>query len=382
MSVNDQVIVRLGGEEIVANEGYEVHTGVFTQPSRFAMRTGHGGVLKELIKKYPPGTPFELLVNGQTQFAGRVDGRRASSRSTLILNGRGKLGQLIGVTAQADKVYTHATYLELVQAILKDAGVTTVTVIDDPTTDRKKKTGAPHVATDVQTRTKKKSKFYVVHPPQIKVGEDYYGFLKQHLDRAGLFLVDTAVSDQLVLTEPDGKQQPLYRIHVPPSLDVGLHEESGTVVDFDWTDDTAERMSEYVVYGRGGGGISGRSKTRASFEDEEMLAYGIHRPCGLKDLHCSSGDAAEFLARRKIALGRRRGWSLTYTLVGHVVPDIETGQKDLVWARDTVAHVVDEELGFDENMWIENVSFIGDAASTRTVIHLMRKQDLLFGEDE
>jgi len=387
MSLDDRVRLKLGTEEVIAVESYEVHMGVLTQPSRFAARTGHGGVLKKLTDKYPAGIAFELLVNDQTQFIGRVDSRKASGNSTLTLGGRGKLGELIGVTAQADKVYTHATYLELTNQILKDAGVKNVTVKDDPTDDRKKKTGvvnagsSAQTATDISTKTKKKSKYYIVHPPQIKVGEDYYGFLKTHLDRAGLFLYDTAIEGALVLTQPDGNQAPLYRIHVPSGT-WSKTAEAGTVIDFDWSDDTSERMSDYVVYGRSGGGAFGRSKVRSGFQDEEMIALGINRPCGLKDLHCSSADEAEFLARRKIALSRRKGWSLTYTMAGHTVPALADGQKSIVWARDTVVKVVDEELGFSEDMWIENVDLIGDESMTKTVVHLMRKTDLVFGEDD
>lgn len=386
MAIEDRVRIRLGKDDLVLCESYDVHMGVMAQPSRFRVRTAHSGVLWKLIEAYPPGTQFQLLVNDVVQFSGRVDGNAVSSTSTLELNGRGKLGELIGVKAQADKVYRHSTYYELLESVLRDAEVQHETVTD-PVDDRVAKTGIrgaasrEKIVTDVSTKTKKKGKIYIVHPPKIRVGEYFYDFLVNHLNRAGLFLYDSAIRDQLILTQPDGAQKPLYRIF-NPARGSGKQEENGSVLDFDWRNDTTDRCSDYVVYGRGGGGKDGRTKTRQRFVDPEMEIYGIVRRGGIKDLHVSSIDEAELRARRLIALGRRRGWSLTYTLAGHTTTALADGQKSIVWARDTVVHVVDRELNIDEDMWIESVDLIGDSKATKTVVHLMRKDDLLFGGDE
>lgn len=383
MSVEDRVVVRLNGEETKICESYEVHMGVLTQPSRFSVRIGHSGTIKELLKSYPNGTKFELLVHDgeryRLQFTGAVSARSAGGyASTATLKGRDGLADLMNNHAPADKSYAGASYFDLVSKVFTDAGVTDLTLFDESDNDRKTKTGssAANGSEKVKSDVKKKGKKLLVHPPTIKAGEEYFHFLKEHLDRVGLFLF-AAADGAIVLSSPDREQPPLYQAINRRDGDPSV---PGTVVDFQFDDDATDRFAECTVYGRGGGKNAGRTKAKSTIPDEEMGATGFLNRLVKIDHRVSSPDEAEFYARRAISESRRRGWRLEYTLAGHTTAS-KFGGKRIVWARDTVVNVIDEELGFTEDMFVESVTLLGTKASTQTVIRLMRLEDLRFLDD-
>lgn len=384
MSIEDRVSIRMGGKEIYICEGYEVVTGLLTQPSRFSVRVGHSGIIADILKAYPPGTKFELYVDvddgagtkvSRRQFCGVIDARSAGGyAATAIFRGRDQLAQLIKAKADKDKAYT-GTYLDLVLAVFTDAGMKDVTVFDETKADREAKTGTRFGdgSANVLQDAKKRFKKTIVHPPTIKVGEEYFQFLRQNLERAGLFIY-TDASGAIILTVPDSEQKPLYQIVNKRDGDPRV---PGTVVDFQFDDDTTDRYSECTVYGRGGAGLQGRTKSQNTVHDDEMEGFGFYRPFAKRDLRVSSIDEARFYADRAIVEGRRSGWSLEYTLAGHTTRALD-GTRSLVWARDTMVQVRDEELGFNEAMYVENVRLVGDAERTTTVVRLMRKADLQF----
>lgn len=383
MSIEDRVSIRMGGKEIHICEGYEVHMGVLTQPSRFSVRVGHSGVVADLLTAYPPGTEFELYVDvddgrskvSRRQFSGRIDARSAGGyAATAVFKGRDQLAQLMKAKAPKDKAYS-GTYFDLALNVFTDAGLKDFTIFDDTQSDREAKTGARFGAASakVASDVKKKFKRTIVHPPTIKVGEEYFHFLRDHLERAGLFLY-TDASGAIIMTAPDGDQAPLYQIVNKRNGDPAI---PGTVIDFQFEDDTTDRYSECTVFGRGGAANVGRTKSQITVHDDEMEGFGFYRPYAKRDLRVSSLDEARFYADRAITEGRRAGWSLEYTLAGHTTKALD-GTKSLVWARDTMVQVRDEELGFNELMWIENVTLMGDAERTQTVVRLMRKADLQF----
>ena len=383
MSIEDRVAIRLGGKEIRICEGYEVHMGVLTQPSRFAVRVGHSGTIAELLKKYPPGTTFELLVYDgkeyKKQFTGVTDGRRANGKAaTATFRGRDNIAQLFG-DAVADKTYEGKDYLGLIDSVLKDAGVS-AKIIDESASDRTTKTGAHGAtgSTKVKSEVKKKGKKLIVHPPTIKAGEDRYRFLKQHLDRVGLFLFGGA-NGELVLGAPDRDQPALYQVVNRRDGDANV---PGTVTDWDFDEDTTNRCSKCVVYGRGGGKGAGRTKAHKSITDDEMSGFGFfYRTLVKIDQRVSSIDEGEFYARQAISESRRGGWALEYVVAGHTTQPKSGGSKRIVWARDTVVHVIDEELGLNEEMYVESVTLRGDESKTETSLRLMRKEDLRFLDD-
>lgn len=389
MSIDDRVVIRLGADEVKIAEAYDVDLGVMTQPSQFALRLGHGGVTKALLERYPPGTPFELLVQSagisapRPQFVGKVDARACGgAAATVTFRGRDGLAGLLDAKALADKAYKNATYVALVEQMLKDAKLEGWTVTDETQNATKTQSGAAIVqgSASFSFSFKKLTRKAIVHPVLIRAGESYYQFLKKFLDRAGMFLM-AGPDKTVILMQPNPDQVPLYRIvNRGPQAKATSPTQPGNVLDFSFTDDSAARMSEVLVFGRGGGGVFGRSKAAANFGDDEMVKWALNKPAAFVDANVSSPDEAAFFARRKIAESRRQGWALSYTLAGHTTPAL-TGQGRLVWCRDTFVDIDDEELGITGPHYIEHVSMTGTHDRTTTTLRVMRKEDLLFGED-
>src|SRR5512139_3362717 len=105
-AVNDKVTLRLGGEEVLIAESYDVRMSWFRQPSVFALRTGWGGTTLDLLDKYPPNTPFELSIGGRVQYTGRIDAVNAeqgSGATEVTFHGRDDLAWLHDAYATADR---------------------------------------------------------------------------------------------------------------------------------------------------------------------------------------------------------------------------------------------------------------------------------------
>jgi prophage tail gpP-like protein len=176
-----------------------------------------------------------------------------------------------------------------------------------------------------------------------------------------------------VLSQPNAAQSPTYQIIRRRENNVS------NVLACDFEEDATHSHSTYVIYGRGGGKKYGPAKQKGSFDDAEMeLVYGLTRPGAIHDSVVQSSAEAAYLARRKLAEERRRGWRLSYTLSGCRLPLVGGSGETAIVVPDTVVKVDDEETGITENLYIESVRKQRGPATTTTV-HLMRPADLIFG---
>lgn len=390
-AITDRAVVRLGDDEIKIDQSYTVEIGVMTQPCRFTLTMGHNGTVKELLKRYPPGTKFQLLVQPsgvgepRLQFTGFTTARGAGgAASTVTFRGHDVLGKLINSTAERDKSYQGLTYLQFVTAVLADNGYTNITIQDSTLPDLKSKSG--NAAGEIVQATvsshvsiiAKRSHKPIVHPVAIRAGQPVYHFLRTYLDRAGLFLYATA-DGNVVLMQPDPGMPAIYTAVNKSSLRTAGA--PGNVEDFEWDDDTTRRPSEVRVFGSGAGMVFGRSQATNVVTDAEMQGFGIEQPHAYIDYACASPDEAAFLGARKLAEARREGWSLRYLFAGHSTPSWNKNGR-LIWTRDTMVDVHDDNLDLSGPHYIEHVTLSGSTDKTWTWCRLMRKDDLLFGTPE
>ena len=122
---NDEVVLRLNGDSLRIVENYEVRSSILTQPAGFSIRLGHGGVIAELISRYPENTPFELFINERQLQSGYTDGLKTggSGGSLVSYKGRDILGKLVSAYAPADKAFQNLTYFNLVDQVLTEVGL-------------------------------------------------------------------------------------------------------------------------------------------------------------------------------------------------------------------------------------------------------------------
>jgi prophage tail gpP-like protein len=381
-NVNDVVTLRLGGRELLISESYDVRMSFFRQPSVFALRTGWGGTTLELLDKYPPNTPFSLEIGGRLQFTGRLDAvnaEQSSGATEITFHGRDDLAPLHDSMANAERSFDKATYVEMVDQLLTDAGIGDYTLFFSDEANIARKTGVSSVSgskvfgrsTTAANSAKKKG-------GQLKVGERRYEFLKKELDRGGLFLMagaDFGDGPTFILTQPNTDDPPRYRI----LRERGLLRDKVNVTSASFKNDVAKRFAAYTIFGRSAD-KNNKTPVSATILDEEMIGYGFTaaaRTYTARVDTCTSIDEAQKLAWRERAENRREGYVVNYTVAGHSIPALNgrTRNDRAVWAVNTVVDVFDREYGIYENMWITDVQFQRDGSGTRTGLTLVSASD-------
>lgn len=393
---DDVVRLMLDGQDVQIAEHYEVKIGYLTVPSSFAVRVGHDGVVKDITKKYAPNAPFQVFIGGALQMTGATDSVSATEEpgSIVTVEGRDALATLHDSYVEEEKKYSDVTYFDFVASNLDELGLD-YTLFPDAAAMRKVQTGVRAYASSAEPTAKIKvavdegTTASVVRILQSRLGERRYEFVKKHLDRAGLFLRATP-DGNFVLSSPAGDQKPLYRV-VRRRTRNAKNEVSVRLAEFR-ASSAPPRYTECVIFARHGGRKYKRAAIKGGFVDDEMFndrtrnaageiqAYGVKgRALVVRDANVYSIEQASSMARRKLAEGRRTTWRLSYIATGHTAPALVGGGR-AVWTPDTTVHVVDEQLGFDEVMWIESVTH-RRSPQTETVITLMRLRDLIFGAD-
>ncbi len=392
----------VAGEETPIVSTYSAVAGVFEVPAQFSMMVGHTGLLKELLHNYCEYTPFELLINDVKVMQGEIEELTGPSGNAtqLRVSGSDRLARLTGSELDSDRSFSEVSFADLTTIALAEVGLDDVIVVPSNLANRKAITGKSKVtevvkasqestetelAETVQKRTKT-----VLNSLTMEAGTTWWDFLSAQYQRGGLFLW-ADVFGGFVLGQPDGKQEPLYRIVRRRS---GKGDESGEVTFLgqpEFRRSVRQRYSEFQVQGRKGSGANGRGFAQDTIYDEEMIALlnpleadrangGKRKKVKIyRDDKIKAPAQATFLALRKMSEARRNGLSLSYTVSGHTVNAISGGGR-LVWQPDTVVHVVDEELGIDGPMYLDSCDY-SRAPKCTTRLNLMRCEDLLFGEE-
>jgi prophage tail gpP-like protein len=377
--MQDRVELLLGSDKLRLSEEYSVHTSVLTQPAAFTMKVGWTDSLVSLLKKYPPRTRFQLLVNGHVYQTGFVDGFDTTSGPTaLTYHGRDAMAELHDAFVEEEFSIHNPSYAEIVRKCLDDAGYKGVPVAYTNRPNRQAMLGAKKLAADLKPpRDVENEKIdtaeggKVKHDAQAKMGEKFYDFIQRHITRAGLFLW-VAADGTFVLSEPNPNQQPLYQI-----LRLYGSETGSTVVGDGYRNSAEGRYAEVRVYIRGQSKKKGRPVASGSYSDPEMKAWGYTKKMVIRDADADSPKKAEYMARRTIAATRRAGWRLQYTVMGHTTTSY--AQEKVVWTPDTVVYVHDDKLGIDGNYYVEGVTLASKPFTTAT-LDLMRLEDLVFSE--
>jgi prophage tail gpP-like protein len=398
----DRFRLLVAGQDVPIASNYTVQAGVFEVPGTFDMTVGHTGLLRELVDAYCEHTPFELYVNDVRVMVGEIDELTGVGRegTELKISGRDNLARLVDCKIKSDREFKESTFTDLVEAALADVGLGDVSVVSSNLANRKAITGKYKVeelvpqseestettlANTVQTRTK------MVHNSLVmQAGTTWWEFLQPQFQRGGLFLW-ADVFGGFVLGQPNGKQAPSTRIH---RRRTGRGEQGDVTIlgQPDWSRSTRQRYSEFHVLGRKGTGANGRGKAESKKFDEEMIALLNPNPADranggkrtklqpYTDDKVKTPEQAAFLCLRKIAESRRNSFHLTYKVSGHTAPAM-SGGGSIVWQPDIVVHVVDDELGIDEPMYVEDCKY-GRTPDSWTQVKLLRCEDLIFGEED
>jgi prophage tail gpP-like protein len=412
----DSVRLQLGGDDIFIAQSWEVVESVFSGPSRFSLEIGQsqpvanlftsqvlpsgvdgqGNIVPSNAARYPKGSPFQLFIGEALQMNGIYEGFHAHGAATQIsLRGRDQLSVLMRTHAEAQRSFIDGTYLDLVEWALEASGLTTATVFASNAANRRLKAGIPidqisdpttvdeiNAAGTAASNSQTSGTLIggiVSQKHENRIHENLLAFCRRHLDRAGLFLWAGATPNTFILGQPNGAQKPSLRI----TRKRGASQAASNVRDASFSDGIENRHGVYTIYGRGGGGKAGRTKTFGSYVDPEMNALGNALSNGLqsqgilyRDVNVQNTEQAEFTAQRKACEERRNGWNLSYTVSGHRLPSVD-GNSWGVITPDTVVLVEDDEYGINDVYYVETVTR-RRSPQTETELRLMRIEDLIF----
>lgn len=384
--LDDRVRLTLGGHDVRVAESYDARVSYLTAPGNFALRLGSGDVAADLIALAMPNMPFQLSVGDVPAMTGQVDGFEAEGSSggtEVTVHGRDVLGPVFDNFVDTETAFTDTTYPALVAKVLDRVLDVKGRILEvDNAANRKVMTGVPVLAGGKEPRTALEivedagTHSDVTRSIHAKLGEKWYGVLRRHLDRAGLFL-NAGANGNFILSRPNTSQPAVARILRKRGEKPGDHR--ANVIKARWRLDTTYRYTDVAIYTRNGGRKYGRGKEIGHFVDEGMENWGFHRTLVLRDKTCTSAKQAEFLAHRHICEANRKGFVLEYQMRGHTAISLLDGSR-AVWAPDTMVEVEDEEFGISGVFWVESVTFRRPPSTTTLV--LMRPSDLVFGGDE
>lgn len=430
----DVVELVLNGETVLTVKEYSIQVYFLMTPNKFSIKIGSGTTALELLRRYPPGTPFAVKINGVYQFMGRTDGseRPAGEATELQISGRDRMAALLDDDILHDKTFNSATFKTLAEAAITGAGATPFTLTTDAAGHRAAVVGSP-VLKDVQVKTKvealldlnqvygldtsgfppntdlnfapldiqSKSEITVMvdgfktekritgfkaeKPIEWKAGESWYAALNRELARAGLFLragIDPNGKNENVflLSEPSAAQTPIFgfvNTRGSKPIDNYVNVQPPGISDM-----TTGRSAEYIVRGRTGSQKDGRKQIEAIFVDEEMKALGFRTHDVHVDKEVKTLSQAQYLARKRCAEARRTNRAFTYVIPGrHTAPLLHDPSKRAVVVPDICVALKDDEYGLDGVFWVERVHHKASAnGPTGTEVTLMVPDDLVFGD--
>jgi len=420
--VDDAVRIILNEDECLSVETYEVSMAYMQVPNAFSLTIGSGDTALSIMKKFPKNTLFRCMIGPVTVFSGRTDGfRRVSAQATqILLSGRDAMAKLVRAHIEEDHNLTQATYEEVARHAIEGAGIRGYSISFDTASQRAAVTGTPIVETStikvpeninnlrglsfnplpgqdlnfvplaitpplIEKTISKITGFRSDNPIQAKAGTTWFEWVRQQLEKGGLFLragVDPDGIDEFVfvLGTPSADQSPLYTlINARGGFD---GKNVVNVLQPQFSDLAIARAARYVVFGSKGTGKDGRGKVVGVYEDPEMLAAGYTESHVQVVPTVKSAEHATFLARKNGATQRRQERSLSYPVPGrHTAPLGRDPRQRAVFGPDTVVHVKDDEHGIASDFWIERVMFKADASNGRmTELGLMWPEDLIYGE--
>lgn len=391
--VNDSVTLKVGGLTLSHCESYEVNIDIFSQPSECSFAIGTRNNAATLLTQIQPNMPFSVQIGGRLQQSGFTDEPGSdgdSGTGTVVsLRLRDSMAVIHDSFLTAEVSYsTSLTYLELAQKIVNlFPQLKGRMVIPSNDANRKVMTGITNSATARYKESPIIDEILgdsdylgcVEGSMRSKIGDKAIGFLNRYFLRAGLFFWATC-DGNFVLGAPNKHTPPIWTINRAR----GQTRAQTNIMGHSFRNGSQPpRYSECTVYARTKGRTAGRGILQGAYEDAEMQGWGIYRPLVLRDFKGASNAQGAYLARRKLAEGRRAVWHYSYTMAGHSFP-VTGGNATTraVWAPDTMVNVNDEEIGLSGSYWISGVSHRRDAQGTRTTIKLMRPNDLFFGADE
>lgn len=409
-SAEDCLHIRLGALNFVLTEHYEVKISFFQQPAAFTLRLGpklvqgenpnarRERLIVDILAAARPNTEFELSIlrsdgNRVVVQSGRVDSRGSPSGEHLQveITGRDYMARLFDAYIREETSFTEKTYFDLTRKVLDlvglkedkdDAGnarfalLTTADNTRRVNASRKQnKKSNTELIRQTETGATSGTGTLVLKTIKAKLGTRHYDLLQDNYKLSALYLYATGEGN-FILTRPNVEQEASFLfVRAVQPVQNGVRVEDSNILSHAFKDDTTQRHSSVLVYGRSGGGKAGRNAYHGECVDQEMTGYGFDKPLVIHDEDVKSNAECEYIARKTVAEERRNGWRLSYTVAGHTMPSLQNPAGRAIYGPDMIARVDDDQLDIHANLWIDNITF-SRGPDAKTTVELCWPSDL------
>jgi prophage tail gpP-like protein len=395
------------GKKINRWKEYQVNSDFLTPADGWSFRVAAGDLASDERAVLQPGAQVQLSVNGYTQLEGTIDlVETSTSRSggtEINIQGRDLLAECVDSCADPkirlkpnDSLYT------AVSKIFEPFGINPSDYLIDEQTDRDLRTGTNY--TKGGRREKKPTKRARKIVPDVGYQrphphEGAFAFASRLAQRFGFWIWMAASGKIVIIGKPNFDQEPLHEFRSKLSDTT-----QNNILESSLRLELSEQPSVIYAEGSGGGGEFGKAKHRAfmtnpaldvaddpaistlltRFPGATELAFPAFqhprlkartsRPMYLHDEESKTFEQLEKFIQREMATRVRRAYTYHCKVVGHY--NRETGG---IYCVNTVANVIDDNVGAHERLWIKSRTFRKSrTGGSETELELIRLNSLEF----
>jgi prophage tail gpP-like protein len=331
--------VRIGDTVCGLWTNYSIDVDMLVPADQFSMTLAPG--TREVFELCRTDAEVSVLIDRAPILTGYIDRRRASlsgAGSTVAIAGMDKGGRLV---TESMPLTEHLPSLDLEQLMLKVASPWYPRVVFSNARNRDLVRGRRGRRARAGAEPIFASRRFA--PTIVDPGMRRWELAQRFLDEAGLLAWSAGDGAELVVGLPNYDQEPQWRFFVP--AEGSRRRGEANTLGFEAIDDISDRYSEIRVLGAGRGNREtyGRSVTRHEHIEIDVTgAFLRDKKLIVAHSRLRSGDEAERLARREMAVRAGKGRMIEILADGHgqsLLPDTPP----TLFAIDTVAEVEVEE---------------------------------------
>jgi prophage tail gpP-like protein len=206
---------------------------------------------------------------------------------------------------------------------------------------------------------------------KVEPGESRWQILQHFLEEAGCLAWVTADGRSLVVGKPNYQQQPQWVFLCPK--DDSPNASQGNVLELRRRESIAERYSKITVVGAYPNSTGTSYSWRDGPNDDGTgKTFRVPKRLIVQDDGIGSQKAAKTRAEREAAERDGQGTTLSIVVPGHGI-SFGDGSRPEVYCFDTIANVVDEDIGADERWYITRCTYSGSKSGVgqRTEIEMV-----------
>lgn len=374
-----RVSIAINGREIGNWLEYQIDTSLIEPADSFSLSRAFDLDAWRLCHR---DAYVKVMIDGQARASGFVDVRRKkSSAGTMEITGRDRVGRLVQESAPRS-AYGGTSTLAVLQAL---AEPWFQEVVLSNAKNRRVTLGkGSKVPSDSEaisllrgTRSKKQTDaisamFAKTKNNRIDLGQTRFNVMKLIASRAGLAIWSSADGKTLFVGKPD---------QVQPATFMFRHGRQSNVIDLEYEESNADRYSSYTAVGAGSSseldfGASACSHTATVYDNPANPSDGTGRdflfPKRLVVAEQALRDHDEAQRAAELEQRRREFSRTTATVTSWYHGQIINGSVRTLYALDTMARVIDEDIEHDEDYLIYAASFRASRdVGEQTTLHMV-----------